>query len=386
MSAGRIVIFVPGIHAFGGVERLVVELSRYLNEKNKPHTVLCLNRSIDLAAHADWPMHVQSLDTPRNPIAEGWVLARYFSASDNATHHAPLFFDLKGAFYAGLFHCPGFHLHLTDPPSLLPKDVSKRAFSVRSRIPAAEPGSTGWAGRLRGEAVHRINKRGVRRARTVIAMTNAIANEITALYDRRAIVVPPGVSPSVNAGVIAPVEAGPLHFLSVSRLEGSKRIDWILRAFAELENRATPLSAEMPWVLDVVGDGSEAAPLRSLAAGLGIADRVTFHGHLSDQRLEELFARAGVFLMPAIQGYGLPALELLARGTPVILHRQSGVSEILNQAPWIETITRGQDDLVSAIHRMVANISSGSLRHAFRPTVPTASGWAKQIAATCGWT
>ncbi len=108
MSAGRIVILFRVFTLSGVSQRLVVELSRYLNEKNKPHTVLCLNRSIDLAAHADWPMHVQSLDTPRNPIAEGWVLARYFSASDNATHHAPLFFDLKGAFYAGLFHCPGF--------------------------------------------------------------------------------------------------------------------------------------------------------------------------------------------------------------------------------------------------------------------------------------
>ena len=108
---------------------------------------------------------------------------------------APLFFDLKGAFYAGLFRCPDFHLHLTDPPSLLPLDVSKHAPSIRKRFPAKETGNSGWERRARGEAVHQLNKRGVQRARSVIAMTNAIADEIELLYARRAKVIRPGVEP-----------------------------------------------------------------------------------------------------------------------------------------------------------------------------------------------
>jgi glycosyltransferase involved in cell wall biosynthesis len=384
-ASRRIVMFVPAIHAFGGVERLIVDLSRFLHERGRPHTILCLSRSFDLAAYADWPMDVRALEPARNPIAEGWALARYFHDSNKAGIQAPLFFDLKSAFYAGLFRCSGFHLHLTDPPSLLPSDVSKRALSIRNRFPGARADDRGWRGALHGEAVHRVNKQGVRRARSVIAMTRMIAAEIESLYSTRASVVYPGVRCQPPGQQPPPHKLGTIRFLSVSRLEASKRIDWILRALAELEHAENPLSAQSEWALDVVGDGSEAAALRELTGTLGIGNRVEFHGHVSDERLEALFAQAGIFLMPAVQGYGLPALESLARGTPVILHRDSGVSEILNQRPWIETIAQGPQDLSTAIRRMVTNISSGALQRQSRPELPTASDWAQQIALACGW-
>jgi glycosyltransferase involved in cell wall biosynthesis len=385
VSAGRIIIFVPAIHAFGGVERLVVELSRLLHEEGKAHTILCLSRSIDLTVHADWPMDVQSLDAARNPVAEAWALGRYFRDPDNAGSQAPLLFDLKGAFYAGLFRCPDFHLHLTDPPSLLPLDVSKRAPSIRRRFLASETANGNWRMSLRGEAVHRINRRGVRRARSVITMTNAIADEIEGLYARRATVIRQGVSSAPSGFSAAQTAPGTIRFLSVSRLESNKRIDWVLYALAELERPDRPLSTQADWALDVAGDGSEAASLHALAASLGIAERVKFAGHVGEGRLNALYAQAGIFLMPAVQGYGLPALEALTRGIPVILHRQSGVSEILNQPPWIELISRGREDLAPAIQRMMANIASGALQRAPKPALPTASGWARQIAAMCGW-
>src|SRR5262249_30472865 len=340
---------------------------------------------IDLRAHADWPIEICALEPARNPIAEAWALFRYIGDRDNAGIQAPLFFDLKGAFYAGLFPCPRFHLHLTDPPSLLPSDVSKRALSTRNRSPSAQAGDRGWRAALRGELVHRVNKQGVRRALSVIAMTKLIANEIEALYSTRASVVYPGVYIPPQSQQPRLSSRNGVRFLSVSRLEASKRIDWILRALAELEHADSPLSGQSDWILDVVGDGSEAAALRQLASALGIDNRVKFYGHVSGEQLDALFAQAGVFIMPAVQGYGLPALESLARGTPVILHRDSGVSEILRDPPWIETIAQGSQDLRTAIRRMVTNISAGALQQTPRPEVPTAWGWAQQIALACGW-
>jgi glycosyltransferase involved in cell wall biosynthesis len=386
VSAGRrIVVFVPAIHAFGGVERLVVDLSRFLHGHDLPHTILCLNRSIDLAAHADWPIDVHALEPPRNSIVEAWALARYFCDPRNVDIQAPLFFDLKGAFYAGLFRCPDFHLHLTDPPSLLPMDISKYARSIRTRFRTESSENLGWRAALRGGAVHWLNKRGVSRARSVIAMTRVIADEIESLYSRPATVIHPGVHSPTLCWRTAPAEMGTIRFLSVSRLEASKRIDWMLHALAKLEHSESALSTHTDWALDIVGDGSEAAALRELVSALGIGERVKFHGRVSDGRLDELFAQAGVFLMPAVQGYGLPALESLARGTPVILHRSSGVSEILNQPPWVETIAKGPEDLAHAIRRMVANISTGALQRQPKPAIPTATDWAQEIATQCGW-
>lgn len=380
MSTGKIVVFTPGLHAFGGVERLLLDLSRFLHDERLPHTILCFSRSIDLASHADWPMEVRALEPARNPLTEARALAEFFRQAGITRNRTPLFFDLKSAFYAGLVRCGDFHLHLTDPPSLLPRDVSKFAHSLRARFPRV-----GLLNVMRGEAVHRINRRGVRRASSLIAMTHVIADELDWLYGRKATVIRPGVALPPSRPSTVPDGNGRVRFLSVSRLEGSKRIDWILQALAELEQSATPLSAQLDWLLDTVGSGSQEKPLRDLAASLGIGDRVIFHGRLSDEGLETLFAQAGVFLMPAVQGYGLPALEALIRGVPVILHRQSGVSEVINSPPWVETIEQGREDLVAAIRRMAASIASGALQRQPAPAVPTAPEWARNIATACGW-
>lgn len=381
MSSGKIVVFTPGLHAFGGVERLLLDLSRFLHDEKRPHTILCLSRSIDLAAHADWPMEVKALEPARNPLAEARALAGFFREQGRGANRTPLFFDLKSAFYAGIAGCGSFHLHLTDPPSLLPRDVSKFAPSLRARFPAR----AGLLNALRGEAVHRINRRGVLRARSLIAMTHVIADELNWLYGRKAMVIRPGVALPPSRDATVTNANGRVRFLSVSRLEESKRIDWILQVLAELERSGSPLSAQLDWVLDIVGGGSQEQALRDLAASLGIGDRVIFHGRLSDEGLESLFAQAGLFLMPAVQGYGLPALEALIRGVPVILHRQSGVSEVIDSPPWVETIEHGREDLLAAIRRMAVSIASGALQRQAAPSVPTAPQWARNIATACGW-
>ena len=377
MTGRRIVVFAPRMDAFGGVERLLIDLSRFLNAERLPHTILCLNRSIDLAARADWPMEVMALDPPRNPLSEANALMRYFDDPQNRDIQAPLFFDLKGAFYAGLRRYPPFHLHLTDPPSLLPADISKHAPSLK--------GGAGPVTALRAEIVHQINRCGVRRALSLIAMTEAIAGELETLYGRRAQIVRPGVRPPYAEPPSLPERPSAITFLSVSRLEKSKRINWILEALAELEQAPEPLSRRIDWTLDIVGEGSQAAPLRDLSRALALGARVRFHGALTDERLEAQYAKPCVFLMPAVQGYGLPALEALSRGRPVILHRQSGVSEILDQPPWVETIEEGHQDLARAIERMSGHLLEGRLTGSERPPGVTADDWARNITRACDW-
>jgi len=385
-STGQIAIFVPYIHAFGGVERLIVSLSRYLHDRDLDHTIVCFDQTINFSAHATWPMRVHELRPARNAISEAWALRRYFRDVHVAGGPVPLFFDLKSAFYTGLFRCPGSHLHLTDPPSLLPADISKFAPSIRKVRPRNSSARVpGVLQNIRGELVHQINRRGVNRAQSLITMANANASELKALYARDAKVIRQGVSlPSVKPR-LAGRKLKPFRLLSVSRLEQNKRLDWVFEALAKLETSDAPLSAQCDWVLDVVGDGSQAAALRDLARRLNIESRVIFHGRASDGALEALYADAALFLMPAIQGYGLPALEALSREVPVILHRESGVSEILGNSPWVTVIDRGRDDLALAIRTMVGNIMSGAVEKHPIPRFPTDMEWAEEIARACGW-
>ena len=378
MTAERIV-FVPFIHAFAGVERLILGLSRFLHENGATHTVVCFSQTIDLASYAKWPLTVHELAPMRNPVPEGWALHHYLRRAYGRGSPPALLFELKGAFYAGMFPAPGYHLHLTDPPSLLPADVSKCAPSFRKVYPSFKGQQCpSLLDSARGEIVHRINRRGVDSALSVIAMTDAIAAELRTVYSVEPKIVRPGVRVSPRSAS-KQFSTDRIRILSVCRLEPNKRVDWILHALADLESRASPLSRATDWTLDVVGGGSQERQLQALASQLGIATKVVFHGTISDARLEELLPLQRFFLMPATQGYGLPALEALAKGVPVVLHRESGVSEVLSGTLWAAVVDDGIDSLAVAIRAMLDRLRDGEISKSPVPALPTESGWAREI-------
>ena len=386
MPPAEKIIFVPFIYAFGGVERLVLALSHYLHEHHCSHSVVCFNQTIDFASYADWPLTVHEIQPRRNPLVEGWALNRYLQAAYAKGSPPALLFDLKGAFYAGMFLPSGFFLHLTDPPSLLPSETSKNAPSARKKYsPCAKAKWPGMIKTARAEIVHRINQRGVRRAASVITMTNSITAELRDLYGVEGQVIRPGVKMPRTQPPLGQLCGNHMRILSVCRLESKKRIEWILRALAELESSTPPLSKRVNWTFEIVGEGSQRENLRSLAKHLGLSERTVFHGRVSDARLEELYLDANLFLMPAVQGYGLPALEALARGIPVVLHRESGVAEILSGTPWVEILDNGSESLSASISRMVGRLINGEfLKHPL-PTFPTEADWAQNICRVCRW-
>jgi glycosyltransferase involved in cell wall biosynthesis len=66
---------------------------------------------------------------------------------------------------------------------------------------------------------------------------------------------------------------------------------------------------------------------------LGVAERVRILGHVSIQELVELYSAADVFLYPTYyEGFGLPALEAMACGLPVVASSRSALPEIIGDA------------------------------------------------------
>lgn len=331
-------------------------------------------------------MTVHVLAPKRNHISESWALSRYLRAAHQAGSPPPLLFDLKGAFYAGLLRKMEYYLHLTDPPSLLPSEVSKFAFSVRRKHPSlGSYKSYKFHSMFRGELVHRINRRGANNAISVIAMSNQIADEIQDLYKVEAKIIRPGVEERKALPLLPHHPSGILRMLSVCRLEENKRIDWVLNTLADLEFSTSPLSNRVDWKLDLIGDGSIRENLQNLARQRGIADRVLFHGRIPDMAVQNFFTSSHLFLMPAIQGYGLPALEALSNNIPIIMHRESGVSEILEDTPWVEIIQDGPDDLRSAITLMIDRLQSDVFIKSNLPTFPSNIDWARDVAECCRW-
>jgi glycosyltransferase involved in cell wall biosynthesis len=105
---------------------------------------------------------------------------------------------------------------------------------------------------------------------------------------------------------------GNTRVLFVGRLDEEKNADQLLRALALLSGRPDVRG-------EIVGDGSCRRSLERLAAELGVADRVTFHGLASDQEVLDAYARCDVFCMPGTaELQSLVTMEAMAAGKPVV--------------------------------------------------------------------
>ena len=118
-------------------------------------------------------------------------------------------------------------------------------------------------------------------------------------------------------------EGDPL-VLFAGRITWQKGPDYFVDAAARV-------AAEMPAVkFAVAGAGDRLRPMMQRVADAGLEDRFLFTGFLPAEDLDRLYARADVYVMPsASEPFGLTALEALQHGTPVIVSRSAGVSEVV---------------------------------------------------------
>jgi glycosyltransferase involved in cell wall biosynthesis len=127
-------------------------------------------------------------------------------------------------------------------------------------------------------------------------------------------VIPNGIDLAATAALAAqpcpPFPQGHLHIVTAARLSPEKRIDRLLQAFALVV-------PHYPVDLTIIGDGPTAPQLRTLAAQLGIAERIHWQGH---QGNVFPFLRAATCFVHCceFEGFGYAMLEALACGTPVI--------------------------------------------------------------------
>jgi glycosyltransferase involved in cell wall biosynthesis len=105
--------------------------------------------------------------------------------------------------------------------------------------------------------------------------------------------------------------------LYVGRVLATKGVDVLLNAVAALPGVSAAIA----------GDGPDRQALESLAAGLGIADRVDFVGWVSAERRLELYRASRVLAFPARwqEPFGLVGVEALAAGLPVVASEVGGI-------------------------------------------------------------
>jgi glycosyltransferase involved in cell wall biosynthesis len=169
-------------------------------------------------------------------------------------------------------------------------------------------------------------KEGIRRSLIQAADKYLLTRNVTRLFvQSRTIQQRLAMWPSLRSEVLYPPaprrayesrEYGPV-FLFVSRLNRLKRADLLIRALATADGIG--IAAE------IAGEGEERPALEQLAAELGVANRVTFAGRLSDARMLEHLARCRAVVFPPFQeDYGFVTVEAFAASRPVITCQDSG--------------------------------------------------------------
>ena len=357
-------IVITEIEQFGGAERSVVALSRWLYQHNILNHVVTYSDRCDLTRYASHPLQVIQLNPEpgvRHKIA---ALRLYFRQHPLPK---PLLSGYQPALHATLAGVRGFHTLMHDTPSLF-GDLDVRAPLSKLRIAIS----------------NRIIGHGMRSGGATIVTSEYLRNECRKDFNVAAHIVRMGGLPATAAPTLHHVQ-NRLHLFSVCRIEANKRIDWIIRSLGELERGNPPLSSRIDWKFDLAGKGSLIPAIRQMAEDLGIGDRVHLHGFVSDNDLEQFFADADLFLMPAVQGYGIPAIESLQRGIPILLHRESGVSDILLNTPWATVMNGGEENMTTALQSAIDGVLEGRHHSIAQPHLPTEDDWAEQVAHLCHW-
>jgi len=367
-TTDEVVIFQPEFIEFGGEERVILALSEGLHVADVPHRVVCYHDHIGLNRFAREPLTVQTL----SPADSGWskvaALRRLLLELDAIAAPTPMLFNIQSAMHVGLAGRLGglrYHLRIPDTYSLLiPPAPDAKPLRARLRKPVRD-----WATGL-----------GMRHAQSLFTNTAALSDEIERLYRRPAQVMYLGGFGEGQA-TAAERDTDCVHLLSVSRLQGSKRIDWMFRALADLRG-----DASLPnWRLHVVGSGPERNALLRLRRELGLEDRVELHGFLDDDTLKQLYHQAHIFLMPARQGYGLPAIEALNHHCAVVMNEDSGVSEVLQHTPWVVVAGPGEASFRQALREMMRRAQTAGFYRQALPVLPSIHNWAADLIARAGW-
>jgi glycosyltransferase involved in cell wall biosynthesis len=112
----------------------------------------------------------------------------------------------------------------------------------------------------------------------------------------------------------------------------NKNLQTLIRAFAGSRSRER---ARLVLVGDYQSDGFKSCytELTGLVQELQLSHRVTFTGYIPDAELCDLYNRASVFAMPSFdEGFGLPAMEAMSCGLPVIVSTGNAMEEIVGSA------------------------------------------------------
>lgn len=181
------------------------------------------------------------------------------------------------------------------------------------------------------QMIYDIERKGMHAADKIIAVSNFTRNTIINRYgisDKKVEVVHNGIERNgkntLTAGTVGKDEK---LVLFLGRITMQKGPEYFLQA----GRKVLDVMDNVKFVM--AGSGDMTRRSIEMAAELGIGSKVLFTGFLRGENVREIYEMADLFVMPSVsEPFGLVPLEALHNNVPVIISKQSGVSEVLTHA------------------------------------------------------
>jgi len=144
----------------------------------------------------------------------------------------------------------------------------------------------------------------------------------------------------------------PRFFLFAGVLKERKNVAGVIRAFALF----TKNNATHELLIAGKQSGAYAESLQQLARELGVGNRVHFLGYVTDAELAYLYSRAEALVFPSfIEGFGMPVLEAMHAGLPVITSNSGALAEVAGDAALLVDPTH-PEDIAEAMSRIASDV------------------------------
>ena len=181
----------------------------------------------------------------------------------------------------------------------------------------------------RNDIVYNLEREGMMAADAVCAVSNLTRSIVIDKYGipaEKVYTLHNAVEPNLRHGDSArPLEDKIVTFLG--RVTFQKGPEY----FVETAKRVLEKDEHVRFVL--AGDGDMMPRVIDRVVELGISDRFHFTGFLRGKDIDKMFGMSDVYVMPSIsEPFGISPLEAMQSGVPVIISKQSGVSEVLQYA------------------------------------------------------
>jgi glycosyltransferase involved in cell wall biosynthesis len=281
----------------GGVETHVKEISERLVDRGHEVTVVTADRGAD---------------SERRGERNGVRIRRYRSlAPNNAMHICPQIATAVRPTDADIVHAHNYH---SFPLVFAAVSIGDRRFIATTHYHGASASSI----RDRLLSLYQpVGRWALRRAETVIAVSEWERDQLETDFGVDATVIPNGIETERFAGATAVVRDRP-YLLTVGRLEAYKGVQHVIRAMSELPE----------YDLLIAGSGDYRKQLQAVANDEGVTAQVEFLGYVADEELPRLYAGADVYVtMSEFESYGLTVTEALAAGTPTVVNRVGALQE-----------------------------------------------------------